>query len=287
MIKKILNKIILKTIGGSVQLGNFFINVDRNQNLPSILRKYPDYGANLVRLAKVVATKYKPLKIFDVGGNIGDTIAMLLSDNPHYEIFSVEGDERYLKILFKNFGNNPFVHIYKNFLGEKDEVIFSSVSRAGGTLKINSKNEKKYSSIEIITIDSLISKNQESGDAKLIKIDTDGYDNQILRGSKRYLSTTKPIIYFEYDISFLKDNNEKGVDIFDYLSELGYQKLVFFDNYGRLLISTDVKEKRTINQLSRYVDGKNGAFAYYDVVVFHNKDLDIAESFIKTEEQRV
>lgn len=283
---RIFKKIIWKAIGGKVKIGNFFVKIARNQSLPFILEKYPDYGANLSRLASVVHGKHDPLMIFDVGGNIGDTIAMLLSDNPNYKVFSVEGDEKYLKILEENFGNNKSVNIYKNFLGSKNETIYTSVSRTGGTLKINFASDNKKNAIRIVTLDSLITKNPQCKGAKLLKIDTDGYDNQILRGAKAYLAETKPVIYFEYDSKFLKENNEKGLDVFDYLENLGYKTLVFFDNYGRFLISVDIQDKKTLGQLDGYINDRNGAFAYYDIVVFHSEDNDIAESFVKNEEQR-
>lgn len=287
MMKNILNKIIWKTLGGSIKIGGFNVMIDRNQSLPFILEKYPDYGANIVRLARVVFGKYQTKKIIDVGGNIGDTIAMLLGDNPQYEIFSVEGDEKFYKILKKNFGAHKSVHLLKTFLGEKNEVIYSSVTRDGGTLKINSRGSVSKNAIEVITLDSLLEENNEAVSSRLIKIDTDGYDNKILRGAKKYLSETKPVIYFEYDSKFLKENGEIGVDIFEYLESLDYETVLFFDNYGRFLISVGTKDKEIIKQLDRYTDGRVGAFAYYDIVAFHRNDSDIAESFIKTEERNI
>ena len=61
---------------------------------------------------------------------------------------------------------------------------------------------------------------------------------------------------------------------------------MFFDNYGRFLVSTETQNKNTLGQLDRYINDRNGAFAYYDIVVFHSNDLDIAETFIKNEEKR-
>ena len=279
---KLLNKIIYKTIGGKIKIGNFNLKLYRNHSLPFILDKYPKYGANLVRLAKSVCNKHKTLKIFDIGGNIGDTIAMLLSDNANYKILSVEGDDIYSKVLSSNFKNNRSVHIYKNFLGSKNETINRSTSRDRGTLKISSTNNYK-NTIEITTLDSLIEKNYECEGAKLLKIDTDGYDNQILYGAKIYLTKIKPVIYFEYDNEFLKENGENGLDIFDYLEKLRYKTLIFFDNRGRFLISIDITNKRNLTQLDTYIKNREGSFAYYDIAVFHSEDNDIAESFIKEE----
>ncbi|MFA6476210.1 MAG: FkbM family methyltransferase [Candidatus Paceibacterota bacterium] len=284
LLKKLINKIIRQTIGGYLQIGKFRLKIFRGQNLPFVLAQYPDYGQNLARLAKIIETKYQPLKIFDIGGNIGDTIAMLLSSNSDYKILSVEGDDKYLKILKQNFNDNKSVHIYNNFLGDKNKTINHSISRTGGTLKIDPRESKDK--IGLITLDTLLEKNSEGKEVKLLKIDTDGYDNNILRGAKSYLEETKPVIYFEYDNKFLKDNGEEGLDIFPYLQGLGYQILVFFDNYGRFLISTETNKKETLSQLDHYINDREGAFAYYDIVAFHLNDADIAQSFIKNEESK-
>lgn len=283
LIKKIKDKIIRQTIGGYLQIGNFKLKIFRGQNLPFVLDQYPDYGQNLVRLAKTIAIKYQPLKIFDVGGNIGDTIAMLLSSNLDYKIFSIEGDYKYLKILRQNFGDNKSVHIYNNFLGDQNKTISRSVNRTGGTLKIDP--QESHDTINLITLDTLTEKDPSGRGAKLLKIDTDGYDNQILRGAKSYLGEIKPVIYFEYDNKFLKENGEEGLDIFPYLQELGYQTLVFFDNYGRFLVSTETDQKETLSQLDNYISDRKGAFAYYDIVAFHRQDTELAQSFIKSEEK--
>ena len=283
--KKILHKIIRKTIGNRVTFGEYTIKLGRNHNLPSVLEKYQEYGSNLTRLARVVYNKYRPLKIFDVGANVGDTVAMLLSDNRRYEILCVEGDEKYSRILLDNFGNNNSVHVYKNFLGRKNEIIRSSTLRKEGTLKINN-NIAEQKPIKITTLDSLIENNQQCFGAKLLKIDTDGYDNSVLWGAFSYLSTTKPVIFFEYDTTLLKANKENRLDIFGTLREIGYKKLVFFDNYGRFLISVDIENIGVIKQLDRYIDNSKGAFPYYDIAVFHDIDNDIADYFVKNEEQR-
>lgn len=285
MIKKIVNKIVRKTIGQKFKIGSFNIKLGRDHNLLSVLAVYPKYGSNLVNLARVVSNKYTSLKIIDIGANVGDTVASLLNDNPNYKILSIEGDESYLKILHENFGSNPSVKIFENFLGSKNETIRTSIQRKNGTLKIGKINNNEEGLVTIITLDSLIENNHECKNAKLLKIDTDGYDNKILRGAVKYLSETKPVVFFEYDSKLLKENNEIGVDIFDTLEDVGYKTLVFFDNYGRFLVSVDIREKRIINQLHRYINNTTSAFPYYDIAVFHNNDNDIAQIFIKIEEE--
>ncbi len=286
LIKKVRDKIVRKTTGGKMLVGNYNIKLDRNHNLSSVLERYPDYGSNLVRLAKYIDTKYKNLKIFDIGGNIGDTVAMLLSGNPNYEIMSIEGNEKYFKILTENFGTNKSVKLCKKFLGETNETIIASEIKQEGTLKLDTSITAKASETAIITLDSLIARNPDFKGAKLLKIDTDGFDNKIIRGSKDYLTKTKPAIYFEYDSQSAEENKLNPLNIFIFLEEHGYKDAAFFDNYGRFILSTTLRDKKILNQLSRYTGNQMGSFAFYDIVVFHEQDSDIAESFIQNEMQR-
>ena len=283
----IIDKILNKTTNSRFRIGNFNIRISRGHSLPFVLERYPDYGSNLVRLARAVNDKYGGLKIIDVGGNVGDTIAMLLSDNPDYEIYSIEGDEKYYNILCENFANNKSVRIYKNFLGDKDEIIQALANRDKGTLRLdNISTNKSREEIKLITLDTFISENPSMGNAKLIKIDTDGYDNKIIRGAKNYFKKNKPIVYFEYDKKLLGENGEDSLKVFEILKDIGYSSLVFFDNYGRFLISVSIDDIETIKQLDHYVTSRAGSFAYYDIVAFTAEDSDIARSFINNELQR-
>lgn len=285
IIKKIFSKIARKTTGERIKIGNFNLYIGRDHNLPAVLDRYPEYGSNLVRLAKIVSSKYQPLSIFDIGANVGDTAAVLLNDNKDYEIICVEGDEKYLNILKSNFENNKAISIEEAFLGDKNQTLNVEVNRKGGTLRLNAFKENKNNTVEIITLDSLIKRNSKCKNAKLLKIDTDGYDNQIIRGADVFLKETKPVIYFEYDCNLLKENKENGLEIFDVLKKYGYQDLVFFDNYGRFLVSVSIDEKAIIKQLDRYIGNRKGAFAFYDIIAFHTEDTDIARLFIEQEEK--
>ena len=64
-----------------------------------------------------------------------------------------------------------------------------------------------------------------------------------------------------------------------------YQSVLFYDNYGRFNVSLKSNDQDLIRQLDRYVKAKKGGFAFYDLVVFHKDDSNLANLFIKSEEQ--
>lgn len=110
--------------------------------------------------------------------------------------------------------------------------------------------------------------------AKMIKIDTDGFDNKIIRGSVDFVSQSKPVIFFEYDPFFLAQQNEDCLSVFSSLLKLGYSKLLIYKNDGEFLLSTDLSNNILLEDLTHYYTGRKGV-NYCDICVFHNEDEDL------------
>lgn len=267
-----------------VVIGNYKLLADPANSQPYIIKKYPEHGKALIRLAKTIKEKYGSLQIFDIGANFGDTAAMLLSEDKEYNIICIEGDEKPFAFLSTNFGRVQNVKMEKTFLDDKENITSKELEKTGGSLRLKQSNNGT-NKVKFVTLDHLIKTNPSYKKTKLIKIDTDGYDFKIIRGAKQYIEEIKPILYFEYDSVFLSDNKENGVDIFPFLNNLGYQTFAFYDNYGRFLIALTFEAIRQIKQLDRYIQKRNGAFAYYDIVSFHKEDGEMAQSFISEEEK--
>lgn len=280
-------KTIQRITGKKTRIGNFVLSVDPENSQPYIIKKFPDHGTALIRIANIVDTKYKNLSIIDVGANFGDTAAMLLTDNGNYNIYCIEGDVEAFKLLSRNFASNKQTHLYKVFLSDKNESLSINFDKNNGSLRLETgHNLNRNNDINFISLDSLIMDNPNVGRSKLLKIDTDGYDFRIMRGSYRFLQQIKPIIFFEYDNVYLDKTGERPTDIFKYLKSLGYSMLAFYDNYGRFLISTKTNEERILKQLDRYITNRKGTCPYYDVAAFHESDAEIADSFVANEENR-
>ncbi len=271
--------------GKETVIGNFTLKVDPENSQPYIIKKYPEHSMSLIRLARAIDAKYHNISVFDVGANFGDTAAMLLTDNPAYKVVCVEGDGPSFKLLSENFGKNQNVSLQNVFLGNKAETIEIVSSKEGGSLKLNDNDGNIKNKISITTIDSLLA-GGKIAKPKVFKVDTDGYDYRILQGSKKYLFETKPALYFEYDNTYLATNGDKGLDIFTFLKECGYEHVLFYDNYGRFFLSATVNDTKLLNELDRYIMNRKGGFAYYDIVAFHSADNDIVSTFIKNETSR-
>ena len=72
------------------------------------------------------------------------------------------------------------------------------------------------------TLDSFINDNNISR-LDFIKIDTDGYELEILKGAINSLKRFKPVIVFELATYLLKENNQSYSDFEKILIPLGYK----------------------------------------------------------------
>lgn len=269
------------------KVGNFELMMNADHTIIENIAHYPSYCANLPRLAQYVIKKYPEMNIIDIGANIGDGVA-LVRTQIHCPIICIEGDPEYFALLQKNLQQFRETDAFNVFLGEKESHMRVGTAKQGGTLQIKNPDQTSTTAngaaLEIMTLDSLAQTQQQKfSRAKILKIDTDGYDLKIIRGSINFLKQNKPVIFFEYDRSYLDAVNDDGLSIFNAIKELNYHSILFYDNYGRFLISTTLDQTEKIAQLDAYISQKKGAFPYYDLCVFHKTDDDIACQLINAE----
>ena len=120
-----------------------------------------------------------------------------------------------------------------------------------------------------VTLDHLL--NSKYGDIQfdLIKIDTDGFDFKVIRGTKECLQKWHPLLFFEWDKAYCKEQGEDPLSIFPILDELGYKECILFDNFGNVFANVDTNNTAL---LKSYIDNTigDGLPFYYDVLAIPN-----------------
>lgn len=295
--KKILRKLtnilgydIVKTKAGrhgdpsktfQVKVGNYLISMPGNNPLVKHYELFPNYNIELGKLAEIINKKYPGCSIIDIGANVGDTIAVVKSviDIP---IIGIEGDEFSYKFLNQNASLFNNLYIINQFLGDNNEQKLVNTEKEGwNTTLIPDATGKK--SITLKTLDEILNDTKLNGrDIKLIKIDAEGFDTIILRGSFNTLAKHNPVLYFEYNRENMDIIGEDGLSTLYALIELGYNNIAFLDNHNRCLMYTSLTQTDIIKQLHDYADGINGLIPHYDLCIFHKNDNDIAQDFLKS-----
>jgi FkbM family methyltransferase len=267
----------------SARIGKFDLFLPRNHPLPGYMRSNPEYCWNSARIASLVKEKYSDLHLIDIGANIGDTVAFCRSLS-EFPILCIEGSSVYFPTLVRNIAKFENVEAHQLYLGEEKKSVLMSEEIAGGTGRLTKNSNNKPRQINVTTLDEFLQYNQSFKKSKMIKVDTDGHDVKILRGAKKFIELIHPIIFMEYDHVFLREAGEDGLAALRSLEYLGYSKIIYYDNRGRLLLSSSLDDHRLIAQLHDYLAGRKSAYAYYDLCVFHQEDCELADKIIEKEE---
>jgi hypothetical protein len=116
--------------------------------------------------------------------------------------------------------------------------------------------------------------------SRLIKIDTDGWDFEILLSLDHVIADTHPILFFEYTLDMRNDAFRQSIAAIARLQEFGYDRFLVYDYAGNFvqLIDNDVTERfRDMNRylMSQRLFGRR-IIHHYDIAAFFSADADLA-----------
>ena len=176
--------------------------------------------------------KDKINRIFDVGCR-SDSDFIEFTGEVHYFdpvnefIEKLKTQENMNKAFyFNSFGlgeDNKELYYYPSYQSFYDRINSCSVSDNSNKIVLHIKKGKDYIN------------NNNIKNIDFLKIDTEGYELNVLQGFEDFLENIK-IIQFEYGGTFL-DNNTKLIDVINYLEQKGFYKFSYLTNYGTKLIT--------------------------------------------------
>ena len=177
--------------------------------------------------------------VIDIGANIGHrTVAMALASGPQGLTLAFDPNPHVFKILQQNAGLNPGltnIHPLPFAITDSDGAFFYNSSEAsfnnGGISREKTNRHGKFSleqQVQGINLEKHLAQHyadRQSG-IKLIKIDTEGYDKEIIKSIYSLIETHKPIIISE---CFSKTTPEERYEHFELLAAKGYSLFYFED----------------------------------------------------------
>jgi len=268
----------------TVRVGRFDISINSKSGLKYCYEHCKDYGAQLTRLSALLFEHDPALEVIDIGANQGDSAALIKSGGD-VPIISIEGDAS----LFEQFKANT--HQFKNvtllttFLSDTAAELDCAYENVGHNLTILPGKKTEHSlTTSFSSVDNLYAQGSINDHCKLLKVDTEGFDLKIIRGSVAFIEKVKPAILFELNRENLAAIEKDPFSIFQWLKEHSYHTVLFYESDGRFMFSTDLDKGHFLKQLYDYVDGFNAKIRYLDLVVFHRDDGALAAEFIKIEE---
>ncbi len=260
-----------------VKVGKFIIAMPGNNVQISTYKYRPDANSILGTLAAAIAKKYPALSVIDIGANVGDTIAVIQTAI-EVPVIGIEGDNTSFGFLQKNAAQFSNVTLLQSFLGEKKQEIQVAFEKSGWNTTLVPVTAGQPLTLK--TLDEVLT---ESGlfdrTLKMLKIDCEGFDTIILRGADRLLQQHKPVIFFEYNKTNMRAIGEDGLSTLFSLEKYGYPSALFFDNYGRYMLTAPLQDKKLIQSLHHYTEDGISQVGYYDICLFHQEDAQLAEQF--------
>lgn len=187
------------------------------------------YQSMLVRPQKMIkiAQIDKVSTVIDIGANVGFFSKLIRDLFPKSIIYCIEPIPSIFKRLQLNFQHDPKAKLFKIAISDKFGNARMSFDNNNSAISyINNKGNVK---VKLDTLDNFISKNKIS-QIDILKIDTEGFENHVLKGGQKALAITK---YLFLEIS-IKDNPNYTIS---HLLSLLYSKsfnfqLVAFRNYA-------------------------------------------------------
>ena len=195
----------------------------------------------LFKVKKYIDLNEKSL-IIDIGANVGSVSLPLAQNFNNSEIFSIEPTIFAFKKLKQNINLNlglkKRIKTFNYFVSckkKKIEFVHSSWKLISGDKKHGiHKGILKKTSNRITSLDSVLKKNKKR--VRLIKIDVDGYELEVLKSAEKTLKKEKPIIYFELAPYLYKEMGYTVDHLIKYIKKIEY---VFYDENFKLV--SDVK----------------------------------------------
>ncbi|QLE58774.1 FkbM family methyltransferase [Nostoc sp. TCL26-01] len=151
--------------------------------------------------------------IFDVGANKGQTTLKYRRQFPEAKIFSFEPVSQTFEALKANVGVTPNVSCFNLALGEENKQEQMLVQGTSGSnsianvSQVNSPAEQSLETVHIKTLDRFLEENNHIEQIDLLKIDTEGYECQVLRGAEATLRAEK-IFYIFIEVTFRQQDHQ-------------------------------------------------------------------------------
>lgn len=186
------------------------------------------YGTHEFLAASVFHSLIRPgMVVADVGANIGEyTVLAANRVGAQGRILAFEPNPEAFERLVGNVDLNGFstVECFSFALSDRAHTGLLHVPK--GELGLGSLREDQTGdeiAVEVRTLDSVVD-NTTGGQLDVLKVDVEGFEEQVFKGSARVLTTSRPLVQFELGAdTFYKVDGQLTTRTMRLLVNLGYQ----------------------------------------------------------------
>jgi FkbM family methyltransferase len=231
-----------------------------------MVMEHKNFNAWLASAARVIAELAgRPVNFVDVGAGVGDTVALV-----HEQLgvnlgscICIDGAEDNRPLLEHNLAFHPSVEIVIAMLAARPGSVPSLVRHHAGTAAALGSSQATAR-----TLDEVLASIKGRKPCDLLKIDTDGFDGEVLAGAMDFLRTERPVLCFEWHPALVERCGRAYSTAFEVLRATDYTALIWLRNTGSLSHWTvSVPESVEIEKLDRLLRTRNQPFdPHYDII---------------------
>jgi FkbM family methyltransferase len=255
---------------------------------PIIVYSTPDQGQfqpyreiGLARTVQAVSNAGSTGVVLDIGANIGDSLAVICRHS-HLHVICVEASDFFAGYLRQNV-DRFFLDratVVQAFVTSQRGGAPQGLAHWGGTAKPVASPFTEHCGA--FAIQDLVA---QAGEIALLKIDTDGYDLDIIRGAFEAGDVGQPRfpIYFEFEITETEDAAvrslaDNGVAFFEHMAEVGYGRAFIWDDPGRFYGMIDLSEPAYIRNAINYMTHLRHRPVWgFDICLIGRQDAHLAD----------
>lgn len=191
---------------------------------------------------KVVAAADEPGTMLDIGANKGEWSARVLgaanAGGKQVRLFAFEPCSATRGMLQERLGTANGVTICSTALSSNEgEADFFSNGAGSGTNSLSAASGSSSERVRLTTLDKFVDENHIDH-LRMVKIDTEGFDFNVLLGAATTLSRGGvDVVQFEYNWRWLM-NKASLMDVFDFIKDKPYrlgklagEAIVYFDQW--------------------------------------------------------
>ncbi len=269
----LLRKLLIKLFNDPVcrmSLHGRYLEFPLSHAMPMYLVQFPFYDRLPGRLGEYVRHKYGYVKCIDVGANIGDTIASFYQEGADQDKFlAIEPNKKFLKYLYRNWNHTGNVTILPVVCGAKSlKRSYTEVEMQGTASFVCDENGE---AIETESLGDIVKGKLEFTDVNILKIDTDGYDFEVIAGASKVIEKNMPVVLFECAELSNPNYVENCLETLKFFKSIGYESFLFYDNFGNLMGRCSLSDLSHFRYLLFYQ--LTSRFRYFDILLMRSEDL--------------
>jgi FkbM family methyltransferase len=185
--------------------------------------RHGDWDAILARIVVQAFPEDEPF-ICEVGSNIGASLLQILHGKPRATVVALEPSNDFRPFLERNLKAAGYadVRVLALFVGAQPGTtwLYNNETTASATAPAYADHETRgRQQVDVSTLDEVLSAEHR---VDFIKIDTDGFDFEVLKGAERTLKNQQPLLFFELAPDLVANSQAH----LSSLQALGYRRLI-------------------------------------------------------------